>query len=182
MMKTYISIFFSLLVLVIYSPCFSQEKVSVTNEQEITLSLPADYTKSLGLYIFPSQNQDSIQQKEDCKACYVWAYQQTGYDPGNPKKVTLENSGTQPQGAAIKGAARGALAGTAIGAVTGNAGDGAAVGAVTGAISGRRARRNAKKRQEMLNSQTVSKAQEEMKTNFKNAFSACIKGKGYSIN
>ncbi|WP_146104860.1 glycine zipper family protein [Tenacibaculum sp. SG-28] len=181
-MKTYISIFFNLLVLAIYSPSFSQEKVSVTKEQEITLSLPANYTKSLGLYIFPARNQDSIQQKEDCKACYVWAYQQTGYDPANPTKVTLEGSGTEPQGAAIKGAARGALAGTAIGAVTGNAGDGAAVGAVTGAISGRRARRNAKKRQEMRNSQTISKAEEEMKTNFKNAFSACIKGKGYSIN
>ncbi len=181
-MKIYIPVLFAILLLAVYNPSFSQEKVSITSEQEITLSLPANYTKSLGLYIFPSQNQDSIQQKEDCKACYVWAYQQTGYDPANPTKVTLETTGTEPQGAAIKGAARGALAGTAIGAVTGNAGDGAAVGAVTGAISGRRARRNAKKRQKARNSQTISKAQEEMKTNFKNAFSACIKGKGYSIN
>ena len=43
--------------------------------------------KGLGLYVFPSQNQDQATQDADEIACYKWAMEQTGYDPINPPPV-----------------------------------------------------------------------------------------------
>ena len=39
---------------------------------------------SLGLYVFPANNQDTATQEADEMECFKWAKQQTGYDPLNP--------------------------------------------------------------------------------------------------
>ena len=148
----------------------------------MTLQLPDNYSKTLDLFVFPAKDQDAATQKEDEKKCYIWAYEQTSFDPLNPTKVQATQVEKGPDGAAVGGAARGAAAGAAIGAVTGSAGDGAAIGAVTGAIAGRRAARKAKNKQNAQNSEEAKNIENELKSNFVKAFSACIKSKGYSIN
>ena len=65
----------------------SQKPVTLTEEKETKLILPKDYSKTLNLYIFSSENQDKLQQTNDMKECYMWAYNQTNYDPLNPTKV-----------------------------------------------------------------------------------------------
>lgn len=175
--QTYAIIFFLFLTV----PVISQETVTITEEKKTTIQLPDDYTKTLGLYIFPTKNQDNIQQEQDLKECYKWAYEQTKYDPLNPTRIEV-NKAEREKGGAVKGAVRGAASGAVIGAVAGDTGDGAAIGAVAGAIRGRRASRIAQNQENEKNAKTSKTLEAEMKTNFVNAFSACIKAKDYSVN
>lgn len=136
---------------------------------------------NLGLFIFPAQGQSQQFQKEDEFDCYRWAVQNSGVDPKNPPKVDMPPPQTGPTGGAVGGAARGAAAGAAIGLVAGNAGRGAAIGATAGAIGGRSAGRQA---QQQANTQAQRQAQakeEEIMNSFVRAFSACMQGKGYTI-
>ena len=89
---------------------------------------------SLGLYVFPTQNQNAQTQQADETACYAWSKENTGFDPLAAASAGSQASTQQPpKGAAAKGAARGAAAGAAIGAINGDAGQGAATGAVASA-------------------------------------------------
>jgi hypothetical protein len=174
--------FYSLLMMLFFTyGVTAQETITITEEKQTTIKLPKDYSKTLGLYIFPSKNQDSLQQQKDLKACYSWAYNQTKFDPLNPTKVSVKEA-EKVKGGAVSGAARGTVAGVAIGAVAGDAGDGAAIGAVTGAIRGRRAARRAQGIKDAENEKKSESIESEMKMNFVKAFSACIKAKGYSVN
>lgn len=46
--------------------------------------------KGLGLFVFPSENQDQKNQDADEMACFKWAMQQTNYDPLNPPEIQSE--------------------------------------------------------------------------------------------
>src|SRR5262245_10745441 len=37
--------------------------------------------KKLGVFAYPAKNQSADKQKQDQRECYVWAADQTGYDP-----------------------------------------------------------------------------------------------------
>lgn len=137
-------------------------------------------SQSLELFVFPTNEQSQQQQKKDEFECYLWAMEQTGIDPLNLPKIEAEvQSG--PSGGAVRGAARGAAAGAAIGAITGDAGEGAAVGATAGAIAGRRAGKQAQAQQNQQAQAEAAAAEEEIINTFRKAFSACIKGKGYTV-
>lgn len=138
-------------------------------------------SKSLGLYAFPAKNQDAKTQDADETACFKWAKEQTGYDPMNPTKVTAAPVDTAPDGSAVRGAARGAAAGAAIGAIAGDTGEGAAIGAVVGAVGGRRAKKTGDAKQQQQNTQAASQQQTQLLNDYKNAYSACMEGKGYTI-
>ena len=138
-------------------------------------------SQGLGLFPFPTNDQSQQQQKVDEFECYKWAMEQTGIDPLNLPKVEVEvQSG--PTGGAVKGAARGAAAGAAIGAIAGDAGKGAAIGATAGAMRGRRAGKQAQAQQNQQAQANADAAEAETKNTFKKAFSACLSGKGYTIN
>ena len=142
---------------------------------------PTSVASGLGLYVFPSKNQTKQVQDADEKACYDWAKQQTGIDPANPPKVEVQQANTNPDGSAVVGAAKGAAAGAAIGAITGDAGQGAAVGAVVGGLAGRRAKKVGDYQEQSANTQAAAAQEKEMMDNFKKAFTACIQGKGYTV-
>ncbi len=137
--------------------------------------------KSLGLYVFPTKDQDAATQDADELACYKWAMEQTGIDPINPPQVQAAQVNTAPDGAAIGGAARGAAAGAAIGAIAGDTGKGAAIGAAAGAMRGRRAKVYGDAKQQQQNNQAATAAEQEMMANFKKAYTACMEGKGYTV-
>ena len=160
----------------------AQETATITKTNEVTLQLPESYSKTLGLFIFPEENQTKDVQNEDEKKCYIWAYEQTEFDPLNPTKVVAKKVDSGPSGAAVAGAAKGAAAGAAIGAVTGDAGDGAAIGAIAGTLRGRRAARSMKQQQQQANNAEAAKQQEALMNNFKKAFSSCIEAKKYTVN
>ncbi len=153
---------------------------------------------SLGVFVYPKNNQNMEQQKKDEMDCFNWAKQQTGIDPMAPAPPPQAPQQTQPQqketpkGGAVKGAAGGAGAGAAVGAIAGNAGEGAAIGATVGAIKGRRAQKRAQKQAEaqakaqqqqaQQQAQQLAQAQDkERKATFNRAFGACLDGKGYTV-
>jgi hypothetical protein len=161
--------------------------VNILNAQEVPAQTapaseaPANIGKSLGLYVFPSNEQDPETQDTDELACYKWAMEQTGYDPINPPQVQAEQVDRSPDGTAVAGAARGAAAGAAIGAIAGDAGEGAAIGAVAGAMRGRRAKVVGDQMEQQQNNAAAEAQKNEMMEGFKKAFSACMEGKGYTV-
>jgi hypothetical protein len=141
----------------------------------------SNLASSLGLYVFPAKGQDAATQNNDETACYSWAKEQTGYDPMNPTVVAPAQASAAPDGSMIVGGAKGSAAGAAIGAIAGNAGKGAAIGAVVGGLGGIRARRASAGEQQEENDQAAAAANQKNATDFNNAFSACMEGKGYTV-
>lgn len=137
--------------------------------------------KSLGMYIFPSEDQNQATQDADESACYKWAIQQTGYDPLNPPEVVGATVDKSADGSAIRGSARGAAGGAAIGAIAGDTGKGAAIGAVVGGLRGRRAKVGGDAAQQNANNQAASAKSADLLNDYKKAFSVCMEGKGYTI-
>jgi Glycine-zipper domain len=138
-------------------------------------------SQQMKLYVFPAKGQTKQQQKKDEFECYQWAVEQSGIDPLNLPKVEAAPVQSGPTGGAVKGAAKGAAAGAAIGAITGDAGQGAAVGAAAGAMAGRRAGKQAQAQRNQQAQATAAKTEQQMKDDYKKAFSVCIEGKGYTI-
>ena len=159
-------------ILIILS-AFSMSKLLSQNNNGIA--------QSLGLYVFPSNNQTAEQQATDEAECFTWAKNQTGVDPLNPPKVEAKQVETGPDGSAVVGAAGGAAAGAAIGAIAGDAGEGAAIGAVVGGLRGRRASKAQKQQQQAANNQSAAASEQAMMDNYKKAFTACMEGKGYTV-
>jgi len=136
---------------------------------------------SLGMYIFPSNNQDAQTQEADEAACFAWAKEQTGYDPLNPPTVTAAPVDKSADGTAVKRSAMGAAGGAAVGAIAGDAGKGAAIGSVVGGVRGVRAKNNAQNNQEQANQQAAANHSANLENDYKKAYSACMEGKGYTI-
>jgi len=139
------------------------------------------FGSSLGVFVFPGENQTQEQQDTDEAACFAWARNQTGYDQMNPTQVKAKEVDRSADGTTLRGAAGGAAAGAAIGAISGDAGEGAAIGAILGALGGA-GRRQAKLAQQQQYNQAEAAAQERaMKQNFIKGFSACMEAKGYTV-
>ncbi len=140
-----------------------------------------DISKSLGLYVFPANNQDKATQEADEMACFKWAKEQSGYDPMNPTKYVAAEVDTSLDGSAVKGAALGAAGGAAIGAIAGDTGQGAAIGAVVGGVRGRRSKKAQEHQQRQLNEQGAAAATQAASDDYNKAFTVCMEGKGYTV-
>ena len=88
------------------------------------------FGSSLGVFVFPGEDQSQEQQDTDEAACFGWAKNQTNYDPMNPTQVQAKQVDRSADGSTLGGAAGGAAAGAAIGAIAGDVGAGAAIGAI----------------------------------------------------
>ena len=128
--------------------------------------------------IYPSKGQTPDQQAADEGQCHAWAKQQTGIDPA---MLAAAPPPTAPSayggGQRARGAARGAAGGAAIGAIGGNAGEGAAIGAIAGGMMGGR-----RARQAQAASVQGAQAQRQQQLNtYYRALSACMVGRGYTV-
>jgi len=146
-----------------------------------TVKTAPGLARGLGIFVFPSNNQDQKTQDADEMACYRWAVEQTGVDPLNPVKVVPDRVDRSPDGTAVVGAARGAAAGAAIGAIAGDTGKGAAIGAVAGAMQGRQAKVVGDQRRQQQMNQEAAAREKAMMESFQKAFTACMDGKGYTV-
>jgi hypothetical protein len=135
------------------------------------------------VFFYPQANQSPAQQDRDRYECYLWAVEQTGFDPSQPgltapRAVTVEPA-PAPGAAAAAGAITGAVVGAMIGAPH-DSGEGAAVGAVAGAMIGGAAEQSAQDRQ----AAEVAGAQGELDRQalrYRRAMSACLEGRGYAV-
>ena len=145
--------------------------------------LAQSLSSSVGLFVYPAQDQNKEKQEQDDYQCYAWAKDQSNFDPMNtrePAEVVAQNPGMDGSGArgALRGAARGALLGQVI---DDDAGKGAAIGATLGAMRSRsRARQQAQYDAASRNNDNQS-AYLEKKGGFKKAMSLCLEARGYSV-
>jgi hypothetical protein len=146
--------------------------------------------KKLNAFVYAANQQSPEQQQYDEMDCYNWAKSQTSIDPmGPPTPVQqVEKADNAATGSRVRGAGRGAAGGAMIGAIAGDAGKGAAIGATVGTMRGGRAVRQGKKDAEQDYQQAQAQAQQQAAATdkqkiatFKKAFSACVQGRGYSV-
>lgn len=144
--------------------------------------------KQLGLIVFPAKGQSAQQQAADEGECYTWAQQQTGIDPTAPganvdsaAAASKAKTDSAAKGAAVKGAAKGAAAGALIGVAAGDAGTGAAVGAAAGGLGGRQAKKQAAAQGAQAGANAATTQNQTALNTFKKGMSACLTGKGYTV-
>ena len=138
--------------------------------------------QSVGLYVYPTKQQDAAQQTKDEGECFDSAKQQTAWDPFAPAQPAQGAAGQAPKGGAVAGSAKGAAGGAAIGAIAGDAGEGAAIGATAGAVAGHRKKKKAQKQAQQQAQQAAQTQQQQQLDGFKRAMSACLEARGYTAN
>lgn len=147
--------------------------------QQATMDSPGS---SLGVYAYPLEKQTPEQQRDDETQCFAWARNKTGVDPMAQSTTPPPTAppGATP-GAGASGAARGAAGGAVVGAMTGSVGRGAAIGSAVGAAGRRSASRQAnaaaQAEQQRQHAETTTAQRQE----FNKAFTACMSGRGYSV-
>ncbi len=157
-------------------------------QRQVVRTVPAPAVASAPLYFYPSRAQTEALQDRDRYECYRWAVRETGTDPGmtpvRQDSVRLAQAAPvrSDAGDVLGGAATGALIGAAISSPR-HAGASAVLGAIFGAAVGAAAgeARNraidvAQARQEAA----ASRARAPQDT-FRRAMSACMQGRGYTV-
>lgn len=142
------------------------------------------------VYYYPNEGQSQEQQDRDRYECYLWAVDQTGYDPGQQQlaphqRVEVEPA-TPPGTDVAVGAATGAVLGSII---TGphRGPEGLVFGVLTGAILGlaseagkHQQAADIQKQYDDLEQQQYSQL-EKQANDYKRAMSACLEGKNYTV-
>ena len=148
----------------------------------LTLALIACAAAAQQPIIYPARGQSAMQQQTDTAQCHAWAQQTTGVDPVALAEQ-MASSPPQPQqrGGLLRGAGGGALFGTLIGgAAGGHWGEGAGIGAVVGTMGmGMRMRRE-QQQMEMQQTGMRQQASSQLAT-YNRAVSACMTGRGYTV-
>jgi len=144
------------------------------------------------VFAYPTKGQNAEQQRRDRFECHEWAVDQSGFDPSRqaapaqaaapPPPPTSEPS----RGGVVRGGARGAAVGAVGGAIAGDAGTGAAVGAATGALIGGMRRRDQVREQEQRQAPQpqsgATAASASQRSAYARAMTACLQGRGYSVD
>lgn len=145
----------------------------------LMLSMAAISTQAAPI-IYPAGGQSPEQQSKDEGECHQWAVKNTGVDPAQLAAEASRGEPNQQNSTVVGGAARGALAGVAIGAIAGDAGKGAAIGATAGGVGGGvRGRRQANSQQQTADNRRAQ--QQASLQEYERGYSACLTGKGYTV-
>ena len=163
--------------------------------REVSRPMPGDTGGSLRapitqVYFYPKAGQTTEQQSRDHYECYNWAMKQTGFDPSQSsippeqrvRVVPMPPPGHDTAVLAITGAVLGALiAGPRHAA--GGALIGAAGGAIAGAASDSSRQQTARQLEEAYSNRdrALDAQYEERAFNFRRAMSACLEGRGYTV-
>lgn len=142
------------------------------------------------VYYYANDGQSQEQQDRDRYECYLWAVDQTGYEPGQQQlaphqRVEVQPS-TPPGTDVAVGAATGALLGSIIAGPHRGPG-GLVFGVLTGAILGLASETGKQQQAENIQQQydDLEKQQysqlEKQANDYKRAMSACLEGKNYTV-
>lgn len=143
------------------------------------LAVGAALAHADNLYIYPAKGQSPQQEDEDKGACMSFATSQTGFNPMN--EPTATSAPPPQQGGAGRGLFGGALLGTVVGAIAGNTAEGAEIGAAAGGLFGGMRAKQSRDQQQQWADQQASQYQQN-RDNFNRAYSACLEGRGYTVN
>jgi hypothetical protein len=140
------------------------------------------------MVVYPAKGQTNALQVRDEQVCYVWAKDKTGIDP-TALAVNTDSAAQAGKSAAdsaagkagLRGAAGGAVGGAVVGGIAGDAGKGAAIGAVVGGARGHKQKKQAEKQAQQQATANAGTAVNQQADTFKKAMSACLDGKGYTV-
>ena len=140
------------------------------------------------VYAYPQRGQTPEQLDRDRYECFLWARQQTGFDPSAANvpaqaRVQVVSGGGPPPGT---NTAIGAVTGAAIGAAVSSPwqrGFGALAGALIGGAIGSSAdAANAQRtRETVVYDRAQMREIERQATDYRRALSACLEGRGYTV-
>jgi hypothetical protein len=145
---------------------------------------------STQVIFYPKAGQSPEQQDRDRYECYRWSVQQTGFDPAGPQVAPHQRvevvAATPPGVNTVSGAFTGAVLGAAVSNPR-SAGGGALIGAIAGGLLGAAADQgNADQARQIQRQLDRGDAQrlaqnEQQAVNFRRAMSACLEGRGYTV-
>lgn len=142
------------------------------------------------IYFYPREGQPKDQQSRDHYECYNWAVQQTGFDPSQSSIPPVRRVKVVPMPPPGHDTAIMAIAGAVLGALIAgprHAGAGALIGAgsgvVAGAVSDSTRQQYTQQMEEAYanRDQALDVRYEEKARDFRRAMSACLEGRGYSV-
>lgn len=142
------------------------------------------------VYFYPKMGQTPEQQSRDHYECYNWAVKQTGFDPSQSSIPPNRRVKVVPMPPPAHDTAVLAIAGAVLGALIAgprHAGTGALIGAGTGAVAGSVSDVNRQQQAQQLEEaynrrdQALDARYEEQANNFRRAMSACLEGRGYTV-
>ena len=143
------------------------------------------------IMVYPAHGQSAQQLDQDRYECHVWAVMQSGFDPSSARVPPSERVVVQPANAPGTNTAVGAIAGALLGAAIAgprNAGAGLVLGGVTGAAVGASAdsaeQAQARAAQAQANQAYAQsyQANEQGYQNYRRAITACLVGRGYTVD
>ena len=158
--------------------------------REVPSARQTPKTPMTQVYFYPKEGQKTEQQSRDHYECYNWAMEQTSFDPSQSsippeqrvKVVPMPPPGHDTAVLAITGAVLGALI-----AGPRHAGAGALIGAGSGAIAGAASDASRQQYAQQMEEAYVNRDQaldaryEGKASDFRRAMSACLEGRGYSV-
>lgn len=137
--------------------------------------------------IYPARGQSERRADRDRYECYLWAVQQSGFDPGRAPAPSRELVRVEPDPPTGYGTATGAVAGAVVGAAVANPQrtlEGAAIGAVVGGVAGHAAdsarEARAQAVEERLNERRDAR-HDPRADHYRRAMTACLEGRGYTV-
>jgi len=142
------------------------------------------------VFFYPNSGQSPAQQDRDRYECYLWAKEQTGFDPSAPSLAPHNRVVVVPEAPPGTGTAVGAVTGALLGAAVAshhNKPEGALVGAIAGGILGSAAeaanQQQAARAQGYYNQQADQRAAaiERQASDYRRALAACLEGRGYTV-
>jgi|GEM_PF-138252 len=178
--------FLLLPVILLLSSCYYQP-----HEQVITQPVQNDNIAAITqIYFYPNKGQSTEQQSRDHYACYNWAVDQTGFDPGASSIVPEQRVRVVPMPPPGQDTIVMSIAGAVLGALIGgprHAAQGAIIGAAGGAIAGAASdisrQESARQLEEAYDNRDLARDVRKGKKalDFRRAMSACLEGRGYTV-
>lgn len=142
------------------------------------------------VYFYPTKGQSEAQQDRDRYECYLWAVEQSGFDPGQAQLAPHQRIEVTPAAPPGADTATGAVSGAIIGSMMAprrDPGFGLVFGAITGAILGSASdqarQEQAARAQQYYDSKEARHYAlvEKQARDYRRAMTACLEGRGYSV-
>jgi hypothetical protein len=149
-----------------------------------------DPEMTVNIYFYPKQGQSALRQDRDRYECYLWAVEQSGFNPSSVNLAPHQQVVVRPDPPEGHDTALGAVSGAIIGAIIGSphhTGGSAAVGAVAGAMIGAASDRSRADQAKAIEQEMNRRAPygyatlEHKAQNYRRAMKACLEGRGYSV-
>ncbi len=157
-----------------------------TTPPQHVVQAPPPPPPDVNVYAYPQHGQTAEQTDRDRYECYLWAKEQTGFDPSAPNVPSESRvrvvSGPAPGSGTAFGAVTGALLGAALGNPW-NPGPAMLAGALAGGAVGTAA--EASQRRDTTYVQPNRQQMAAIRhgaANYKRALSACLEGRGYTVH